>query len=67
MQADIVESIAQYTNLHKVGSKYFGVCPFCDEMPFRVDPLEQAFHCFACARTGSADDFAALVDKLKGG
>ena len=59
--------IANYVQLERRGERFIGLCPFHRELTpsFTVDRDAGTFHCFGCGATGDADEFAALVERLK--
>jgi len=60
---DVVEIIAQYIKLKKVGRSLVGLCPFHHEKTpsFNVSPERQMWYCFGCQKGG--DVFAFLMQK----
>lgn len=65
-QTDIVELIAGYLPLKKVGRNYRGLCPFHAERSpsFYVNPERQSYHCFGCGVGGTAISFVMAHEKL---
>lgn len=62
-RCDIVEIIAQYVHLKRVGRGLVGRCPFHDDRTpsFSVSPDRQVFYCFGCHAAG--DVFAFVMKK----
>jgi DNA primase len=63
---DMVELVAQYTPLRKVGTRYTGRCPFHDERTpsFSVNPVDKLYHCFGCGKGGDAITFVRETEQL---
>jgi DNA primase len=63
---DMVELVAQYTPLRKVGARYTGRCPFHDERTpsFSVNPVDKLYHCFGCGKGGDAITFVRETEQL---
>jgi DNA primase len=63
---DMVELVAQYTPLRKVGARYTGRCPFHDERTpsFSVNPADKLYHCFGCGKGGDAITFVRETEQL---
>lgn len=56
---DIVDIIARYVPLKKVGANFSACCPFHEEKTpsFTVSPAKQFYHCFGCGKHGDAINF----------
>ena len=54
---DIVEFIGRSIPLKLIGINYFGVCPFCGDDKFSVNPARRTFHCFNCQEGGNVITF----------
>ncbi len=63
---DIVEVVADYVNLQKVGNNYRGLCPFHTETSpsFYVTPHLNIYHCFGCGASGDAINFVAQMEGI---
>jgi DNA primase len=63
---DIVELIASFVPLSKVGSRFRALCPFHHEKTpsFYVNPQSQFYHCFGCHKGGDAFDFVCEREQL---
>jgi DNA primase len=63
---DMVELVAQYTPLRRVGARFTGRCPFHEERTpsFSVDPSNKLFHCFGCGKGGDAISFVRELEQL---
>ena len=64
---DIVDLVAGYLPLKKVGQNYRGLCPFHSERSpsFYVNPARQTYHCFGCGVGGSAINLVMALEKLE--
>lgn len=58
-KVNIKELIMKVVKLEKIGNKYFGLCPFHEEVApsFMVDDEKQTYHCFGCGAGGNAINF----------
>ena len=56
---DIVDVISGYVRLQKIGSSYFGLCPFHNEKSpsFSVSRQKQMYYCFGCGAGGNVFTF----------
>lgn len=65
-RADIVDIIAQYTELKKKGSSYMGLCPFHKEKTpsFSVQRDKGYYHCFGCGESGDVLSFLMKKENL---
>lgn len=56
---DLVEVVARYVKLKRVGTEHVGLCPFHDESTpsFHVIPNKGFVHCFGCGAHGDAIGF----------
>lgn len=65
-KAEILTITSQYVKLKKVGSKYFGLCPFHNEKTpsFCVTPTKQIFKCFGCGKGGDVLEFVKEIGGL---
>lgn len=58
---NIVEVIAQYTDLKSRGHQHMGLCPFPDHNEkspsFSVSESKQLYHCFGCKKSGNIFTF----------
>lgn len=56
---DVVDIIARYVPLKKVGANFSACCPFHEEKTpsFTVSPAKQFYHCFGCGKHGDAINF----------
>ncbi|MBQ3666339.1 MAG: DNA primase [Lachnospiraceae bacterium] len=56
---DIVDVISSYVKLKKMGTTYFGLCPFHNEKSpsFSVTPSKQMYYCFGCGEGGNVISF----------
>jgi hypothetical protein len=58
----IVALVEQYVRLTPLGDHQLrGDCPFCRSRMFRVRPVHNTFHCFACGEGCDPRAFAAKV------
>jgi DNA primase len=66
-RVDLVELIGRTVQLKRVGSAYRGLCPFHTEKTpsFYVRPQTNTYHCFGCAKSGSAFDWLMERDQLE--
>lgn len=57
--ADIVEVVAAHTALRRFGSRWKGLCPFCDNTGpnFLVSAENKVYHCFGCGKGGDVVSF----------
>ena len=65
-RCDIVETIASYVPLKRVGRNFKAVCPFHHEKTpsFVVTPDKQIFHCFGCKVGGTVVNFVMKHERL---
>ncbi|KNZ42689.1 DNA primase [Acetobacterium bakii] len=63
---DVVEVIADYMTLKRVGSSFKGKCPFHNEKTasFTVSREKQLYHCFGCGVGGNVITFIMEMEKL---
>lgn len=58
---NVVDIIAQYTQLKQSGNGYMGRCPFPDHAEktasFSVSEAKQVYHCFGCKKSGNIFSF----------
>ncbi len=59
LRNDIVDVISSYIHIKKMGSNYFGLCPFHNEKSasFSVSPQKQIYYCFGCGAGGNVITF----------
>ncbi|OGE02595.1 hypothetical protein A3G16_03675 [Candidatus Curtissbacteria bacterium RIFCSPLOWO2_12_FULL_41_16] len=64
-KVDLVEVIASYIPLKKMGRNFAGLCPFHSEKTpsFMVSAERQAFKCFGCNESG---DVYTFLEKMEG-
>ncbi len=62
----IMEVLARYIDLYKVGASFKASCPFHDERSasFMVSPEKNIYHCFGCGVSGDALKFLQEYKKL---
>ncbi|MCM8786822.1 MAG: DNA primase [Candidatus Omnitrophica bacterium] len=65
-KTDIVELIASYIPLKRMGRNFKTLCPFHNEKTpsFFVSPQKQIFHCFGCGEGGGVIQFVMLYEKV---
>ena len=63
---DIVQIIAKYVELKRMGKNYKGLCPFHNEKTpsFMVSEDKQLYHCFGCGEGGDVINFIMKVENL---
>ncbi|MFH1238764.1 MAG: DNA primase [bacterium] len=63
---DIVQVLAEYISLKKIGRSYKSLCPFHNEKTpsFIVSPEKQIFHCFGCGEGGNVFTFVMKMEGL---
>ncbi|HCG77407.1 TPA: DNA primase [bacterium] len=63
---DLVEIIASYFPLKKIGKNYKCLCPFHSEKTpsFTISPERQIFHCFGCSAGGNVFTFVMKMENL---
>ncbi|MDH3755760.1 MAG: DNA primase [Acidimicrobiia bacterium] len=63
---DVVQLIAQYTQLKRVGRRWSGLCPFHGEKTpsFSVNAELGLYHCFGCQKSGDAITFIREIEHL---
>ena len=63
---DMVQLVAEKTDLRRVGSRWTGLCPFHDERTpsFSVNPEEKLYYCFGCGEGGDAFKFVQQTEGL---
>ena len=64
--ADMLDVVAQYTQLKKAGANYMGRCPFHEERTpsFSVNPVEKLYYCFGCGEGGDLLGFVQKKENL---
>jgi len=64
--ADMLDIVAQHTQLKKSGANYMGRCPFHEERTpsFSVDPVEKLYYCFGCGEGGDLLGFVQKKENL---
>ena len=64
--ADMLDIVAQYTQLKKAGANYMGRCPFHEERTpsFSVNPVEKLYYCFGCGEGGDLLGFVQKKENL---
>ncbi|HDM43506.1 MAG TPA: DNA primase [Firmicutes bacterium] len=65
-KSNIVDVMAEYIRLQKVGKRYRAICPFHqDTKPsLYIDPEKEMFHCFGCGAGGDVFNFIMLIERL---
>lgn len=65
-RVDIVELIASYIPLKKVGRSFKALCPFHNEKTpsFIVSVEKQIYHCFGCSLGGNAFNFLMQYERI---
>lgn len=65
-KTNIVEEVSKYTNLHKQGRNYVGLCLFhADQTPSMiVSPDKKIFKCFSCGVGGNIIQFVEKINNL---
>jgi DNA primase len=65
-RADIVSVVGRHVTLKKVGSRFWGLCPFHDEKTasFQVHADKQIFYCFGCGAGGDVFAFRMRMEGL---
>lgn len=65
-QADIVQVVGHYLQLHRAGKDYKAVCPFHDDHSpsMTVSPDLQIYKCFVCSAGGSVFRFVQNYEKI---
>ncbi|MEC9488415.1 MAG: DNA primase [Halanaerobium sp.] len=63
---DIVDVVAEYVQLKKVGKNYQGLCPFHQEKTpsFTVNPERQFYYCFGCGAGGDVFEFLMEIENM---
>lgn len=58
-------AISEFTELHKAGKNYLGLCPFHDEKTpsFVLSVQDQRYKCFGCDAEGDLNTFLATINK----
>ncbi len=66
-RCDIVEVIASYIPLKRMGCNFKALCPFHHEKTpsFVVTPEKQIFHCFGCGVGGNIVNFVMRQERLE--
>ncbi len=66
-RCDIVETIASYVPLKRVGRNFKAACPFHHEKTpsFIVNPDKQIFHCFGCGVGGNVVSFIMKQERME--
>lgn len=66
-RCDIVETIASYIPLKRIGRSFKAVCPFHHEKTpsFIVNPDKQIFHCFGCGAGGNVVNFVMKQERME--
>jgi DNA primase len=64
---DMVELVAQKTDLRRSGTRWSGLCPFHDERTpsFSVNPVEKLYYCFGCGEGGDVFKFVQQTEALE--
>ena len=64
--ADIYDVVAQYVDLKRRGTNFFGLCPYHSEKTpsFCVSPDKQIYRCFSCNRGGNVFSFVMEHEKI---
>src|SRR5215213_677455 len=63
---DMVELVAQKTDLRRSGTRWSGLCPFHDERTpsFSVNPDTKLYYCFGCGEGGDVFKFVQQTEAL---
>ncbi|MCL2229573.1 MAG: DNA primase [Treponema sp.] len=69
LRMDAISVIGDYVRLEKKSGRWWGRCPFHgggqEKTPsFKVDPDLKMYHCFGCAKGGSAISFVMEMEKI---
>ncbi len=64
--SDMLELVAPYTTLKKVGGGYMGRCPFHSEKDpsFSIDTVKKVYYCFSCGAKGNVVNFVMEKEGL---
>ena len=64
--SDMLELVAPYTTLKKVGGGYMGRCPFHSEKDpsFSIDTVKKVYFCFSCGAKGNVINFVMEKEGL---
>ena len=65
-RADIVQVVSAYVPLKKIGSRYWGLCPFHHEKTpsFSVNAEQNLYYCFGCKAGGNVVQFVQEMERL---
>ena len=65
-QADIVNVISHYIQVHRKGKDYVCLCPFHDDHSpsMSISPDRQIFKCFVCGKGGNVFTFVQNYEKI---
>lgn len=65
-QADIVDVIGHYLQVHKKGKSYVALCPFHDDHSpsMSISPDKQIYKCFVCGNGGNVFTFVQNYEKI---
>ena len=65
-RVDIVQVVSAYVPLKKIGSRYWGLCPFHHEKTpsFSVNGEQNLYYCFGCKAGGNVVQFVEEMEHL---
>ena len=65
-QADIVDVIGHYLQIHRKGRSYVALCPFHDDHSpsMSISEDRQIFKCFVCGKGGNVFTFVQDYEKI---